>query len=81
MNLGDAADVRERAADKIQVVILDEAMEVKAGTPLLARSQGDAIGQAAEAGNILKERIDLHGVFDHVRMPMTKAAGTAHGRR
>src|SRR5204862_3146909 len=51
-------------------------MEVKAGAPLLARSQRDA-GQAAKTGNVLKERIDLHGVFDHVRMQILQQAAGA----
>src|SRR6185503_15121078 len=63
--LGDAADVRQRAANEIEVVVLDQTMKIPTGAPLLSGGERHA-GEAAQLGNVLQERVGLHRIFDQV---------------
>ena len=67
--LGDAADVRQRAADEIEVVVLHQLVEVPPRPPFLARGQRHA-GQAAQFRNVLKKRIGLNRILDEIRIEL-----------
>src|SRR5579872_7345948 len=65
-HLGDTADVRQRRANIVDVVVLDQLVEVPTITPLFSRCDGHA-SRCAELRQILRESFGSNGVFDEVR--------------
>ena len=75
-HLGDAADVRKRAADEVEVMVLDQLVEIPPGTPFLTGRQRHA-GEAAQLGNVLQERVGLHRILDQVGLELFDQAAAA----
>ena len=75
-HLGDAADVRQRAADEVEVVVLDQLVEIPAGAPFLAGGERHA-GEAAQLGDVLEERVGLHRIFDQIGLELLDQAAAA----
>ena len=74
----DAADVGQRRADVIEVVILDQAMEIPALAPFLASGNGHR-GQLPQFRNILVERLGAHGILDEIRFQIFQFLAGANG--
>ena len=61
--LGDAAGVRERDANEVEVVVLDQREKIPAGAQFFAGGEGED-RHAAQLGNVLDKRVGLHRILD-----------------
>ena len=77
-HLGDAADVGQRRADEIDVVVLDEPVEVPLETPLFAVRQRDR-RHLAQLGNVLERVFVAHRIFDEERIELLHDVADADG--
>ena len=72
-HFGDAADVGERGAIEIDVVVFDEPVEVPTLAPFLAGAER-ATRHRAQPRDILQKRLGPHGILDHKRLEFLDAA-------